>query len=166
IPVIHVTGLDDEIMPGWSAAAHRGSRGRYVLDEAARERSARKYDIIPEVGPIAGETVLRKSSPSAFWGTPLAGQLRYLDVDTILVGGESTSGCVRASVVDGCTPRSRMIVVEECVFDRLEACHAVNLFDMDQKYADVVALDDATAYLRRWKAAQAAAPARELVGAR
>src|SRR5207247_1258293 len=80
--------------------------------------------------PGPGETVLKKSSPSAFWGTPLVGHLNFLGIDTIIACGESTSGCVRASVVDGATNRMRMIVAEECVFDRHEACHAINLFDM------------------------------------
>jgi len=80
----------------------------------------------------------------------------------LLVGGESTSGCVRASVVDGCQNRLKVSVVEECVFDRHQATHALNLFDMDQKYADVISLADAVAYLERWHAEQrgalAAAP--------
>jgi nicotinamidase-related amidase len=89
-------------------------------------------------------------------------------VDTLIVGGESTSGCVRASVVDGCTYRYRMMVVEECVFDRHQACHAVNLFDMDQKYADVIPVTAALDYLQRWQAenARGATPAPALAGAR
>jgi maleamate amidohydrolase len=152
IPIIHVTGLhpDDCGVLGWSEAAHH--EGAQPLDAAARDRARRKYDIVDEVAPLPGEAVLRKSSPSAFWGTPLVGHLNYHGVDTVLVAGESTSGCVRASVVDGCTYRYRMIVVEECVFDRHEACHAINLFDMHQKYADVVPLSEAIAYLRRWQA--------------
>src|SRR5919206_408371 len=105
--------------------------------------------------PLLGEVFLRKSSPSAFWGTPLAGHLNYLGVDTIIVCGESTSGCVRASVVEGCTYRYRMIVAEEACYDRHEACHAINLFDMNQKYADVVPLAEALDYLRRWQAERA-----------
>ena len=73
----------------------------------------------------------------------------------MLVGGESTSGCVRASVVDGCTNRFKVQVVEECVFDRHEATAAMNLFDMHMKYADVIALADAVAYLGDWQAEQA-----------
>src|SRR5207253_10369226 len=97
--------------------------------------------------PLPGEAVLKKLSPSAFWGTPLVGHLNQLGIDTVITVGESTSGCVRASVVDGTTYRFRMIVVEEGVFDRHEACHAINLFDMNQKYADVVPLEQALAYL-------------------
>src|SRR5205823_4644308 len=108
-----------------------------------------RYDIVPQVAPIEGEVVLRKSAPSAFNGTPLLAHLTYLGVDTLIVGGESTSGCVRASVVDGCSYRYKMIVVEECVFDRHQAPHAMNLFDMHQKYADVLSLAAVEAHLRR-----------------
>ncbi len=160
VPVIHVTGLDAPALPGWRRAAHRDGPGVPSTDPAALDRERRRYDIVDEVAPVAGEVVLRKSSPSAFWGTPLVGQLTYLGIDTLVAAGESTSGCVRASVVDGCTHRYRMIVVEECVFDRHEAAHAMNLFDMHQKYADVIALPEALAYLRR-QAGAAAAPARD-----
>jgi len=120
---------------------------------------------VDEVAPMAGEPVLRKSAPSAFSGTPLIGQLNYLGVDTLLVAGESTSGCVRATVVDGTTYRFRMIVVEECVFDRHQAAHAINLFDMHQKYADVVPLEEAIAYLHRWRAEQREGAGAALIGA-
>jgi maleamate amidohydrolase len=144
VPVVHITGLEG--MPGWRDAAPRG--GRPEEDENARARRARRYDIVDEVAPIEGEVVLRKTAPSAFWGTPIVGLLNGLGVDTIIVAGESTSGCVRATVVDGKSYRYNVIVPEECVFDRHEAPHAINLFDMDQKYADVVPLDDAIGYLR------------------
>jgi nicotinamidase-related amidase len=148
IPIVHVTGLADAGMPGWSEAAHRdGPRRAAGRDPAARDRARRAYEIVDELAPIDGEVVLRKSSPSAFWGTPLIGQLNLLGVDTLIVAGESTSGCVRASVVDGCTYRFRMQVVEECVFDRHEAPHAINLFDMHQKYADVIRLSEALEYI-------------------
>jgi nicotinamidase-related amidase len=121
------------------------------------DRRNRRNNIIDEVAPIAGEAVLHKSSPSAFWGTPLMGHLNYLGVDTIITCGESTSGCVRASVVDGCTNRYRMIVVEECVFDRHQATHAINLFDMNQKYADVLPLAEVLECLATWRAERNAA---------
>ena len=82
----------------------------------------------------------------------MVGHLNYLGVDTIIVCGESTSGCVRASVVDGCTNRYRMIVVEEGVFDRHQATHAINLFDMNQKYADVLPLAEVLECLATWQA--------------
>jgi nicotinamidase-related amidase len=149
IPIVHVTGLAEETsgVPGWSDAL-RGHRRKALTDKAAIDRHARRYDIIDEAAPLPGEVVLYKTAPSAFFGTPLMSQLNLLDIDTLLVTGESTSGCVRASVVDAATYRFRVQVVEECVFDRHEACHAINLFDMNQKYADVIALDAALEYLK------------------
>lgn len=158
IPVLHATGLDSSGVPGWSEAAHRdaGPRSSPFSPETA-DRLRRRYDIVEEVAPLPGEPVFRKASPSAFWGTPLIGQLVYLGVDTLIVAGESTSGCVRATVVDGCTYRYRVIVVEECVFDRHEASHAINLFDMDQKYADVLPLAEVLAHFERGNGAAAIA---------
>ncbi len=150
IPVIHMTGLDGCGVEGWST--RKGDRRRVDESPEAADRRKRQSDIIDEVAPIDGEAFLRKSSPSAFWGTPLAGHLTYLGIDTIITCGESTSGCVRASVVDGCTNRYRMIVVEECVFDRHEAPHAINLFDMNQKYADVLPLAEVLELMASWKA--------------
>ena len=152
IPIVHLTGLNHSGVDGWSA--RRESPQPVELSPEARDRRERRYHIIDEVAPVDGEAVLRKSSPSAFWGTPLVGHLNHLGVDTIITCGESTSGCVRASVVDGCTNRYRMIVVEECVFDRHEATHAINLFDMHQKYADVLPLAEVLEYLAAWRAEQ------------
>ena len=140
VPVVHVTGLEG--MPGWRDSTPRGE-----LDAAGRDRRRRRYEIVDEVAPIEGEVVLRKSTPSAFNGTPLLNLLRGYDVDTLIVAGESTSGCVRATAVDAKSYRYRSLVPEECVFDRHEAPHAINLFDIDQKYADVVPLAEALAYL-------------------
>jgi nicotinamidase-related amidase len=136
VPVIHLTKLEE--LPSW------------------REGSTSmpgEFDILPEVAPVEGEVVLRKAAPSAFWGTPLAALLNELRADTVVVAGESTSGCIRATVVDAKSHRFKVIVPEECVFDRHEAAHAINLFDMNHKYADVVALDQAIAYLRSVAAA-------------
>ena len=143
IPVVHMTGMEG--MPGWRDSNPRGGRSD---DPAMIERRRRRYQIVDEVAPRRGEVVLEKSAPSAFWGTPLVGHLVSLGADTIVVAGESTSGCVRATVVDGKSYRYRMIVPEECVFDRDEAPHAINLFDLDQKYADVIPLDDVVDYVR------------------
>ena len=155
IPVIHVRQNDCEVPANWFEAAHPGSRGTYGSDPAAQDRYRRRYEIIPPLAPREGEAVIYKLGPSAFWGTVLHGHLTHLGVDTLLVGGESTSGCVRASVVDGCTNRFKVQVVEECVFDRHEATAAMNLFDMHMKYADVVSLADAVAYLGDWQVEQA-----------
>src|SRR5579862_2214878 len=164
VPVCYVTGLVDEDsgVPGWNESVHHDAGRRHVSgDPVARDRFARRYDIIDEVGPQPGDVVLRKTAPSAFWGTPLMAQLNYLDVDTLLVTGESTSGCVRASVVEAASYRFRVQVIEECVFDRHEACHAINLFDMHQKYADVITIDAAVDFLRGFDAQAAKTQERE-----
>ncbi len=142
VPVIYVTGL--EAMTGWNRTPRAD---RPVVDGEA-DRVRRRYEIVDEVAPVPGDVVLGKSAPSAFWGTPLAGLLVGLGVDTVVVAGESTSGCVRATVVDAASYRFRVVIPEECVFDRHEATHALNLFDMHQKYGDVVPVGDAIAYLR------------------
>ena len=153
IPIVHVTGLAGAGVDEWSFRRD-GDPGQ--LTPEARERRRHKFDIIDEVEPLPGEAVLRKLSPSAFWGTPLVGHLNQLGIDTVITCGESTSGCVRSSVVDGTTYRFRMVVVEECVFDRHEAAHAINLFDMNQKYADVLPIAEVVKYLRSWRAEQPA----------
>lgn len=162
IPVVHVTG--NPAIPHWSDRKPSVSgKRRDGFDPESVERRRWQYDIMPHVAPIPGEPVFLKSSPSGFWNTPLATFLNHFKIDTLITCGESTSGCVRASVVDGCTFGFRMIVVEEGVWDRHEACHAINLFDMNQKYADVVSVEDAIEYLQEWGMRQGT-PARKPAG--
>lgn len=97
--------------------------------------------------PRAGETVISKQYASAFFGTPLAEKLRGLGVDTVLIGGVSTSGCVRATAVDCCQHGFIPLVVRDAVGDRHPAPHEANLFDLQAKYAEVIGLDEAEAYL-------------------
>lgn len=145
LPIVHVTALDptDSGIAGWSNRGKRQTTS-YVADPV---RLRHRYDIIDEVAPIAGEAVIRKAAPSAFHGTLLVSHLHGLDVDGIILVGESTSGCVRASCVDGRSYRFNVTVVEECVFDRHETAHAINLFDMHQKYADVLGINEVVAHL-------------------
>ena len=99
-------------------------------------------EIVDELTPNNGEIVLTKPKPSAFIGTPLLGILIHHNVDTLVVTGMVTSGCVRATVVDGCSYNYKVMVPLECVADRGEVPHKANLFDMDMKYADVRSLED------------------------
>ena len=101
--------------------------------------------IVPELAPVPGEYVVRKSTPSAFFGTMLAAWLAQRGVRTLLVAGCTTSGCVRASVVDAMSAGFRPLVVSDCVGDRALGPHQANLFDMAQKYALVLPLDEALA---------------------
>lgn len=98
--------------------------------------------IVAELTPVEGEYVLRKTQPSAFFGTDLSAWLAMRRIDTLLITGCTTSGCVRASVVDAMSHNYRPIVVTECVGDRAMAPHEANLFDMSQKYADLMSVED------------------------
>ena len=98
--------------------------------------------------PIAGETVVTKQYASAFFGTSLASTFTALGVDTLLIAGVSTSGCVRASAVDACQHGFIPLVVREAVGDRHPAPHEANLFDLQAKYAEVVGLELALEYLK------------------
>ena len=101
--------------------------------------------IVPELAPARGELVVRKTVPSAFFGTMLAPWLTQHGVQTLLVAGAVTSGCVRASVVDAMSWGFRPLVVSDCVGDRAIGPHEASLFDMGQKYATVAPLDEALA---------------------
>ncbi len=94
--------------------------------------------IVPELTPVAGELVVRKRGASAFFDTQLSGFLRMRRVDTLIVAGCTTSGCVRATVVDSLQHDFRTIVAVDCVGDRAIGPHEANLFDMRQKYADLM----------------------------
>jgi nicotinamidase-related amidase len=104
--------------------------------------------IVDELAPRPGDLVIEKESASAFFGTRLAANLVKWGVDTVIHTGCVTSGCVRASVVDGAAHGFRNAIVEECVFDRALTPHRVNLFDMDAKYGDVMSLEQVEQYLR------------------
>jgi maleamate amidohydrolase len=104
--------------------------------------------IVPELAPERGELVVRKTVPSAFFGTQLAPWLSQRAVQTLLVAGAVTSGCVRASVVDAMSHGFRPLVVSDCVGDRAIAPHDANLFDMQQKYAAVMTLEEALQTIR------------------
>lgn len=105
--------------------------------------AGRGYDFVDEIAPADGDILLPKKHPSAFFGTPLASYLINAGADTLVVTGCSTSGCVRGTVVDGFAYNFRVLVPEDAVFDRSATSHAVNLFDMAEKYADVMPTADA-----------------------
>jgi nicotinamidase-related amidase len=98
---------------------------------------AHGYDFPAEIAPVEGDILVPKKHPSAFFGTPLVSYLVDKGIDTLVVTGCSTSGCVRGTVVDGFAYNYRVTVPEECVYDRSPTAHKVNLFDMAYKYGDV-----------------------------
>ena len=98
--------------------------------------------IVPELAPVAGEYIIRKTQPSAFFGTGLASWLVAKGVDTVVVTGCTTSGCVRASVIDSMSHNFRTVVATDGVGDRAIGPHEANLFDMGQKYADLLTCEE------------------------
>ncbi|UIF86977.1 N-carbamoylsarcosine amidohydrolase [Cupriavidus sp. UYPR2.512] len=122
--------------------------GMLTLKEAGHNSQ-----IVPELAPAPGELVVRKTVPSAFFGTSLAAWLTQRGVQTLLVAGCVTSGCVRASVVDAMSLGLRPLVVSDCVGDRALGPHDANLFDMAQKYATVLTRDEALAQVASVRAA-------------
>lgn len=99
----------------------------------------------------AADSLLVKKYASCFFGTDLVPRLLAHGIDTLIIAGCTTSGCVRATAVDACQTGFRAMVVREAVGDRSEAAHTQSLFDLDAKYADVVNLDDTLCYLRKLK---------------
>jgi len=95
------------------------------------------YEFVSEIAPVAGDVLLPKKHPSAFFATPLTSHLIDLRADTLVITGCTTSGCVRGSVVDAFAYNWRVLVPHDAVYDRSATSHAVNLFDMASKYADV-----------------------------
>jgi maleamate amidohydrolase len=113
------------------------------------------YAIRSEFKPQPGDVVITKQRASAFFGTPLVAHLTQLGVRTVIICGESTSGCVRASAVDAYSHGFHVVLVEECCFDRSLLSHKVNLFDLHHKYADVMKVDEVVTHLETLKVRKA-----------
>lgn len=144
LPVFYTKGMDER---------NAITRGAWSWKKASdAEQTVGQNPIsntIPDlVAPQPGELVIQKTKPSAFFGTPLLSYLTHLGVDTIVVTGCVTSGCIRATVLDSFSSNLKTIVPEEAVFDRGEVSHKINCFDMNAKYADVIPVDDVKAYLK------------------
>lgn len=154
----------------WAAIPHI----RRLLDRARRARvpvffthglpkgpaGDRGTTIVEDLKPGPGELVIAKAMPSAFFGTHLASFLVGARADTVIVTGSTTSGCVRATVVDSDSYRFKTIVPLEAVFDRAETPHRVNLFDMAMKYADVLPVREVEAWLEGQVDREAGSPGR------
>ncbi|WP_051791622.1 isochorismatase family protein [Amycolatopsis jejuensis] len=123
-------------------------RGRWAdKNPDLAEETEPASQIVADVAPVTGDIVFTKDRPSAFFGTDLPAYLIELGVDSLVVCGTTTSGCVRATVTDAFSYNYRVAVALEATFDRYEAAHWLNLFDMDQKFADVMTVD---AILASW----------------
>jgi maleamate amidohydrolase len=109
--------------------------------------SAHASQVVDMLAPRPGELIVRKTQASAFFGTPLGTWLTARSIDTLVVAGCTTSGCVRASVIDAMSMNYRTVVATDCVGDRALGPHEANLFDMGQKYSDLMTGDEIIAEL-------------------
>jgi nicotinamidase-related amidase len=141
LPVVYTTGArrDDR----WDAGSWAWKNPRVTEQPRTQAENLDGYTIVPQIAPQSRDIVIYKHKPSAFFGTPLQSFLVQLGVDSILLTGTTTSGCVRATAVDAFSFNYRVALVEEGCFDRSQASHALSLCDLHAKYADVVALEDA-----------------------
>ena len=135
IPIYYVTAV---YSPHRVQSTRRGREMRVVEQD---------FEIHEAFAPQPEDVVFRKERASAFFGTPLVAHLNQGEINSLIICGESTSGCVRASVLEAYNFGFHLSIVEQCVFDRSELSHKVNLFDMHHKYADVMKLDEVLAHL-------------------
>lgn len=131
----------------WDSGGWKWKNSRNSEQAAPRDVKRPGSEIPTEIAPLSNEFVIWKQRPSMFFGTTAITHMIELNVDTLLFCGGTTSGCVRAAVVDAFSYNLRCAVVEEGCFDRSEASHAINLCDLNAKYADVVKIDDAIRYV-------------------
>lgn len=137
-PLVYTIIDDQDLSPagrGFASKNHRAS------DATEQVLSLAGNEVVAELAPMPGEPVIAKQKPSAFFGTPL---LRYLiaqRIDSLVVVGCTTSGCVRGTVVDAFSLNYPVTVLSDAVFDRFELSHYASLFDLDCKYADVISTD-------------------------
>lgn len=111
--------------------------------------AAKGYEFVEQIAPQVGDVLVPKKHPSAFFATALTSHLIDLQADTLIVTGCSTSGCVRSSVVDAFSLNFKVLVPQDAVYDRSRVSHAVNLFDMSEKYADVAPTYEVLETLRK-----------------
>ena len=136
MPVIYTTGV---VRPdGWDIGSWGWKNNR---TQESVPRPAQNLDanaIVSEIAPMPQDIVVLKQKPSGFFGSNLASYLTLLGADSVVVTGTTTSGCVRATVIDAFSLNYRVAVAEDACFDRSQASHAINLCDMHAKYADVM----------------------------
>jgi nicotinamidase-related amidase len=148
LPVFFTMGYPDS-----EADVQPAERGRWKVNSSPAplpEGTPPGGVIVEKLGPLPGEIVIDKGArPSGFFGTPLTSYLVHAGCDTVIVTGMTTSGCVRATVLDAFQYNFDVVVPFECVADRSQISHKVSLFDMHMKYADVVSVDETVEYIRR-----------------
>ena len=145
LPVIYSTGTrrDDD----WDRGSWDWKNSRAAERPRTQASGQDGNTIVPDIAPQPQDIVIEKLKPSVFFGTPLLSYLVLLGADSLIVAGTTTSGCVRATVVDAFSNNYRVALVEDGCFDRSQASHAISLCDMNAKYADVVKLEETLAYI-------------------
>ncbi len=149
VPVIYTTGTrrpDNWDSGSWSWKNNRRSEDSSSPRTTSHGRDGN--DIVDAIAPAPQDLVVLKQKPSGFAGTPLHSYLQLLGCDSVIVTGTTTSGCVRATVLDAFSLNFRVTVVEDGCFDRSQASHAINLCDMHAKYANVYHSDVVAAHLQ------------------
>ncbi|WP_417672440.1 isochorismatase family protein [Pseudodonghicola sp.] len=129
--------IDSGVQVGKS---HRGT-------EKTSTAGSHATQTVAPLAPQPQDILIGKRKPSAFFGTIFMSHLNFLDVDTLIMTGCTTSGCLRATTVDAYSFNFKVVIPEETAFDRFEASHAINLFDLNCKYADVIPTEEVAAYL-------------------
>ena len=152
VPVIYTTGIsrDDK----WDMGSWRWKNARTGETPPARQSNHDGNEIMPQIAPGPHDLVVPKQKPSGFHGTNMLSYLTMLGCDSVIVCGTTTSGCVRGTVIDSFSYNFRTAVIEDGCFDRSQASHAVNLFDMHAKYADVVTSEEVIGFLKSLPANQ------------
>lgn len=150
IPIIYTTGT--QRADKWDAGSWAWKSARRASEAAmpAQPMTSDGLDgneIVADIAPGARDIVIHKQKPSGFAGTPLASYLQLLGCDSVIVTGTTTSGCVRATVLDAFSLNYRVTVVEDGCFDRAQTNHAINLCDMHAKYANVMPSEEVVGYL-------------------
>jgi maleamate amidohydrolase len=137
LPVIYTTGI--RRTDTWDSGSWTWKNSRHTEDKTHGRTSTKNgNEIVDAIAPQPKDIVVYKQKPSGFFGTNLASYLTLLGCDSIIAMGTTTSGCVRATVLDAFSLNYRVTIVEDGTFDRAQASHALNLFDMNAKYADVL----------------------------
>jgi maleamate amidohydrolase len=148
IPVIYTTGVDRRA-DLWDRGAANWKNGRGGENPKAMGLTNRNgNDIVAEIAPGPRDIIVHKPKPSGFFASPLQSYLNLLGCDSLIVTGTATSGCVRATVLDAHMNNYRVSVVEDACFDRSEASHAISLYDMGIKYADIVASGEVLSFIQ------------------
>ena len=136
LPVIYTTGGNRA--DNWDAGSWAWKNARQGEDQVQVKSNLDGNEIVTPIAPGPRDIVVYKQKPSGFFGTNLAAYLTLLGCDSLIVTGTTTSGCVRATVLDAFSLNYRLAVAEDGCFDRSQASHAINLCDMNAKYADVI----------------------------